>query len=297
MARRAQRQRGKDEGRKDVIVEAKNAILRAKISLKTKGMIIKATVIATLLYGSVASLVQGLVPCRIYALSILSSIGSVAEPDPATIAAENLALQRPSAGPLHHSIPSALHRRGSACGLKIVVDGIQLTSKASRFRVASQSGCLTTGVEHIRAAKDHGESTLEAITRSWDEKYLHTATAFHTTASFRLVGAMDSLPSLGNLPPRKMQSGASALIRQSDSILDVATPPLQPTLARLALWWAPSESHLMVCARLPDSLLLKKTQDAFWGATTGSIAFGITIDVPLISNSLVPSGLALANAF
>ena len=53
---------------------------------------------------------------KIYALSVLSFIGSVAEPDTATITAENLPQQRLSAGPFH-SIPSALLRRGSAFGL------------------------------------------------------------------------------------------------------------------------------------------------------------------------------------
>ena len=53
---------------------------------------------------------------------------------------------------------------------------------------------------------------------------------------------------------------------------------------------------MVFCARLPDSILLKKTQVAFWGATKGSIAFGITIDVPPFSGHDVPSGLAVANA-
>ena len=52
-----------------------------------------------------------------------------------------------------------------------------------------------------------------------------------------------------------------------------------------------------VCARLPDSILLKKTLDIFRSATRGSIAFGITTDVPPVSNPYVPSGLAPANAF
>ena len=59
--------------------------------------------------------------------------------------------------------------------------------------------------------------------RSWDEKYLHSATAFHTTAKFQLVNTMDSLQSLRNLPFHKMQSGAATLIRQSGGILDIAT--------------------------------------------------------------------------
>ena len=87
-----------------------------------------------------------LVSFKIYALSVLSFVESVAEPDAATIAAETLALERLSARPFH-SMPSALLRRGSACGLKVEVDGVQLTSKAARFRVASQSACLSTGIE------------------------------------------------------------------------------------------------------------------------------------------------------
>ena len=66
-------------------------------------------------------------------------IGSVAEPDAATMTAETLALQRLPAGP-SHSLTFALLRRGSARGLKLTLPAdIQLTSKASRFRVASQS--------------------------------------------------------------------------------------------------------------------------------------------------------------
>ena len=58
-----------------------------------------------------------------------------------------------------------------------------LTTKAARFRVASQSGCLNAGMERTRATKDHKGGTLEVTTRSWDEKYFHTTTAFQT---FRL---------------------------------------------------------------------------------------------------------------
>ena len=43
---------------------------------------------------------------------------------------------------------------------------------------------------------------------------------------------------------------------------------------------------VMVCARLPDSTQLKKIQDALWGAMKGAVAFGITIDVPTLFESL-----------
>ena len=46
-------------------------------------------------------------------------------------------------------------RRGSACDPKIDVDGIHLTSKAARFRVASRSAQRSTGMARIRAGKEH----------------------------------------------------------------------------------------------------------------------------------------------
>ena len=53
----------------------------------------------------------------------------------------------------------------------------------------------------------------------------------------------------------------------------------------------------MVCARMPDSTLLKKTQDVFWGTTRDSIAFGITIDAPPFLTPYVLSGLSPTSAF
>ena len=70
----------------------------------------------------------------------------------------------------------------------------------------------------------------------------------------------------------------------------------RPIRAKLASLSAPCASHVTACARLPD-FMLKKTQEVFRSATGGSIAFGITIDVPLFSNPSVPSGLAPANGF
>ena len=78
------------------------------------------------------------------------------------LSAENLALQRLSAGPFQ-SIPSALLRRGSA---KIDVDVIQLASKAARFTAASRSAVSSTGMDRIRAAKDHCGRALDSFARS-----------------------------------------------------------------------------------------------------------------------------------
>ena len=66
---------------------------------------------------------------------------------------------------------------------KLMLTAFQITSKAARSRVASQFASLTTRMERVRAAKDHVGRTLESVTRSWDEKYLHSSTAFDTTAA------------------------------------------------------------------------------------------------------------------
>ena len=57
-----------------------------------------------------------------------------------------------------------------------------------------------------------------------------------------------------------------------------------------------ANSCVMDCARLPGSTPLRKILDVLWGATRGSIAYGITIDVPPCSNPYVLSALTLANA-
>ena len=152
--------------------------------------------------------------------SVLSFIGSLAETDATTITGGIVSLP-------FHSLSSALLWRGSSGGLKIDTDGIQLTSKAARFRVTSQSASLFSGMERVRAAEDHDEITVESTTGSWVEKYLRSATADHTTAAFQLVDNVDSLRSLRNLPPRVMQSGTAAQVRQSDGILDIATALLR----------------------------------------------------------------------
>ena len=129
-------------------------------------------------------LVQRLVSFKSFALSVLTFIGSVAEPYKAAIAAENIALQKLSAGPLH-TLPAGLLRRRSTCGLNIDVDCIQVTSKAARFRVASRSDVLSAGMAHIRAAKGHGGRTLDSSTRSWDDLYLPRLLPFTPPLFFR----------------------------------------------------------------------------------------------------------------
>ena len=65
-------------------------------------------------------LVQRLVSFKVYALSVLSFVGSVAEPYKETIAVDDLALQRLSAGPFH-GLPSAMLLRGCISALNLML--------------------------------------------------------------------------------------------------------------------------------------------------------------------------------
>ena len=90
------------------------------------------------------------------------------------------ALQRLLAG-LLLPLPSPTLRRDSTWGsTKIDVDGIQLTRKVARFRVASWSAQLSSGMERIRAAEDRCGRTLDSFPVNWDER-CRSSTAFFTS--------------------------------------------------------------------------------------------------------------------
>ena len=77
--------------------------------------------------ASTKSLVERLCDFKIYAISVLSFIGSVCAPDDATLKAENHALQCTTAGPCN-AIPSSLLQVGSICGLGPDLVGIHSIS-------------------------------------------------------------------------------------------------------------------------------------------------------------------------
>ena len=95
---------------------------------------------------STKSLVERLCDLKIYAISVLSLIGSVCAPDKATLKAENHALQCPIAGP--HN-PSTLLEVGSVCGLGPDLVGIHSINLAAHYRVA--------GLEKVSAARGHNQ--------------------------------------------------------------------------------------------------------------------------------------------
>ena len=77
---------------------------------------------------------------KIYAISVLSFIGSVCAPDKATIKAENHHLQCTTAGP-YNAVPSKLLAVGSVCGLGPDLVGIHSISLALAIGL-QQAHCL-----------------------------------------------------------------------------------------------------------------------------------------------------------
>ena len=104
--------------------------------------------------ASTKSLVERLCDFKIYAISVLSFIGSVCAPVKATHKAENHALQCTTAGP-YNALPSTLLGVGSICGLGPDLVGIHSISLAARCRVAACSTTLNRGLEKISTARGH----------------------------------------------------------------------------------------------------------------------------------------------
>ena len=111
---------------------------------------------------STKSLVERLCDIKIYAISVLSFIGTVCAPDRATLKAETHALQCTTAGP-YNAIPSNLLRVGSLCGLGPDLVGIHSISLAARYRAAACSTTLNQGLEKIQAARGHNFAPIFAL--------------------------------------------------------------------------------------------------------------------------------------
>ena len=128
---------------------------------------------------STKSLVERLCDFKIYAISVLSFIGSGCAPNKATLKAENHALQCTTAGP-YNAIPSSLLQIGSICGLGPGVIGIYSISLAARCRVAACSSTLRRGLENVNEARGHNCTPLVALSPAWEQEFLFPSVTFHT---------------------------------------------------------------------------------------------------------------------
>ena len=149
--------------------------------------------------ASTKSLVERLCDFKIYAISVLSFIGSVCAPDKATLKAENHALQCATAGP-YNAIPSSLLAVGSVCGLGPGLVGIHSISLAARCRVAACSTTLSRGLEKIITARGHNCTPLFALSPIWEKEFLVPSMAFSTANAFDIVCRLDRNDTLDEVP-------------------------------------------------------------------------------------------------
>ena len=114
--------------------------------------------------ASTKSLFERLCDFKIYAVSVLSFIGSVCAPDKATLKAEALALQCTTAEP-YNATPTNLLGVGSVCGLGPDLVGMHSISLAARSGTAACSNTLNQGLEKLQAARGYNFASIFALSQ------------------------------------------------------------------------------------------------------------------------------------
>ena len=168
--------------------------------------------------ASAQSLVKLLCDIKIYAISVLSFIGSVCAPDEANLKVENHALQCTTAGP-YNAIPSKLLAVGSVCGLGPDLVGIHPISLAARHRVAACSTTPTHGLEKVNAARGHNCTPLFALSPAWEYEFLLPSMACNTASAFDIICQLDRNDTLQEVP-QKINNGLCAAQRFQTAELD-----------------------------------------------------------------------------
>ena len=160
---------------------------------------------------------------KIYAISVLSFIGSVCAPDKATLTAENHGLQCTTAGP-YNATPSSLLQVGSICGLGPDLIGIHSISLAARYRVAACSSTLRRGLEKINEARGHNCTPLFALSPAWERDFLFHSMTFHTANASDIVCRLDRDDILDEVPENKKQKVATGPLLDKLRAQDFAGP-------------------------------------------------------------------------
>ena len=164
--------------------------------------------------ASTKSLVERLCEFKIYAISVLSFIGSLCAPDKSTLKTENHALQSTTAGP-YNARPSNLLGVGSVCGLSADLVGIHSISLAARYRVAACSTTLRQGLEKIQTARGHNIAPIFAVSPVWEKGFLTPSMACSTANAFDMVCRLDRDGKLDEAPQDEKQKVATGLLRDT----------------------------------------------------------------------------------
>ena len=151
--------------------------------------------------ASTQSLVERLCDFKIFAISVLSFIGSVCAPDKATLKAENHVLQCIIAGP-YNATSSNLLGVGSVCGLGPDLVGIHSISLAARYRVAACSTTLSEGLDKIQTARGHNCAPMFALSPVWEKEIFAPSMACSTANAFDIVCRLDRDGKLDEVPQK-----------------------------------------------------------------------------------------------
>ena len=172
--------------------------------------------------ASTKSLVERLCDFKIYAVSVLSFIGSVCAPDEATLKAEAHALQCTTARP-YNAIPTDLLGVGSVCGLGPDLVGIHSISLEARCRTAACSNTLNRGLEKIQAARRYDFAPVLALSPTWEKEFL--ASSWHVALWMlsMLYVVWTAMANLMRLQDQK-QKVATGLLRYKLHSQDFAVP-------------------------------------------------------------------------
>ena len=154
------------------------------------------------IHASTKSLVDRLCDFKIYALRVLSFIGSVCAPDKASFKAENHALQCTTAGP-YNAILSNLLGVGSVCGLG---------PGAARCRVAAWSTTLSQGLQTIHTAHGHNCTPIFTLSPIWEKDFLVPSMACCTADAFDIVCRLECKDTLDEASQNKKQEVTTLLL-------------------------------------------------------------------------------------
>ena len=128
------------------------------------------------------------------------------------------------AGPYKCHLCTKMLQSGKEHGLGMYTCGMHVVSIAARFRFASRSATLAEELDKLHEARSSMLATLFAVSSEWDRTLLHHSMAYSTLTAYNYVFGLDQSGRLHRLPSCKVQTAATAMLRQQVSQDDITSP-------------------------------------------------------------------------